>query len=90
MATVRSQISEFEIEQFIHSQRALLGNSLHDNNISFDTAEFLHRRLDGYERNISVLLARLRESFPGEEQLLEDLGNLHEIVRQQRERCETL
>ena len=23
-------------------------------------------------------------------QLLEDLGNLHEIVRQQRERCETL
>ena len=51
-------------------------------------AEFIYRRLDGYERNISVLLARLRESFPGEEQLLEDLGNLHEIVRQQRERCE--
>ena len=51
-----------------------MGNSLHDNNISFDTAEFLYRRLDGYERNISVLLARLRESFRGEEQLLEDLG----------------
>ena len=92
MATVRSQISEFEIEQFFHSLQALLGNSLHDNNISFDTAEFLYRRLDGYERNISVLLARLKESFPCQEQLLEDLGNLHEIVRQQRERsdCETL
>ena len=90
MATVRSQISEFEIEQFFYSLQALLGNSLHDNNISFDTAEFLYRRLDGYERNISVLLARLRESFPGEEQLLEDLGNLHQIVGQQRERCETL
>ena len=70
MATVRSQISEFEIEHFFHSLQALLGNSLHDNNISFDTAEFLYRRLDGYERNISVLLARLKKSFPGEEQLL--------------------
>ena len=89
MATVRSQISEFEIEQFFHSLQALLINSLHDY-LSFDTAEFLFRRLDGYERNISVLLARLRESFPAEEQLLEDLGNLLEIVRQQRERCETL
>ena len=66
-----------------------MGNSLHDNNISFDTTEFLYRRLDGYERNISVLLARLRETLPGEEKLPEDLGNLHEIVRQQRERCET-
>ena len=90
MATVRSQTSEFEIEHFFHSLQALLGNSLHDNNITFDTAELLYRRLDGYERNISVPLARLRESFPGEEQLLEDLGNLHEIVRQQRKQCETL
>ena len=70
MATVRSQISEFDIEQFIHSLQALLINSFHDD-LSFDTAEFLFRRLDGYERNISVLLARLRESFPAEEQLLE-------------------
>ena len=67
MATVRSQISEFEIEEFFRSLEALLSNSLHDN-ISFDTAEFLYRRLDGFERNISVLLARLRESFPAEEQ----------------------
>ena len=89
MATARSQINEFEIEEFFRSLEALLSNSLHDN-ISFDTAEFLYRRLDGYERNISVLLARLRESFPAEEQLLEDLGNLLEIVRLQRERCETL
>ena len=59
MATVRSQISEFEIEDFFRSLEALLSSSLHDN-ISFDTAEFLHRRLDGYKRNISVLLARLR------------------------------
>ena len=64
MATVPS---EFEI---FHSLQALLGNSLHDTNISFDTAEFLYRCLDGYERNISVLLARLKKSFPGEEQLL--------------------
>ena len=89
MATVRSQISEFEIEEFFRSLEALLSNSLHDN-ISFDTAKFLYRRLDGYERNISVLLARLQESFPAEEQLLEDLGNLLEIVCHQRERCETL
>ena len=51
MATVRSQISEFDIEQFIHSLQALLINSFHDD-LSFDTAEFLFRRLDGYERNI--------------------------------------
>ena len=89
MATVRSQISEFEIEEFFRSLEALLSNLLH-NNISFDMAAFLYRRFDGYERNISVLLARLRESFPAEEQLLEDLGNLLEIVRHQRECCETL
>ena len=74
MATVRSLLSEFEIEQFFHSLQALLINSLHDN-LSFHRAEFLFRRLDGYEINISVLLARLQESFPAEEQLFEDLRN---------------
>ena len=86
MGTVRSQISEFEIEEFFRSLEALLSNSLH-NNISFDTAAFLYHRLDGYEKNISVLLVRLREE--AEEQLLEDSGNLLEIVRHQRERYET-
>ena len=51
MATVRSQISEFDFKQFFHSLQVLLINSLHDD-LSFDTAEFLFRRLDGYERNI--------------------------------------
>ena len=64
MATVRSQISEFEVEQFFHLPQALLGNSLHDNNIFFDTAEFLYRRLDGYERkNTQIFFQNFFQNF---------------------------
>ena len=88
MAAVRSQFNEFEIEEFFRSLQVLLVSSLNVD-VSFDTAEFLSRRLDGYERNLSVLFSRLRESFPTEE-LLVDFANLIQTVRQQRVRCETL
>ena len=59
-------------------------------NLSFDSAEFLAWCLDGYERNISVLNSHLQETFPEEEQLLSDLGSLIRINQQQREFCEAL
>lgn len=88
MAAVRSQLNDFEIEEFFRSLQVLLLSSRND--VSFDTAEFLSRRLDAYERNLSVLFSRVAESFPAEEHLLADLSNLLGIVRRQRERCETL
>ena len=85
MAVVRSQLSEFDIDEYFRSLEALLSSSLNDNLI-FDTAEYLSRRLDGRKRNISVLFTRLRELFPTEEQLLRDLGSLLEVVRRQMNR----
>ncbi len=89
MAGVRSQINDFEIEEFFRSLQTLLSSSF-NNNISYDSAEYLSRRLDVYERNINILLARLSESYPLEQQLLADMHTLQVIVRCQRERCEAL
>ena len=61
MAGVRSQLNDFEIEEFFRSLQTLLSSSF-NNNISYDSAEYLSRRLDVYERNINILLTRLRES----------------------------
>ena len=89
MAGVRSQLNDFEIEEFFRSLQTLLSSSF-NNNISYDSAEYLSRRLDVYERNINILLTRLSESYPLEQQLLSDMRTLQVIVRHQRERCEAL
>ena len=61
MAGVRSQLNVFEIEEFFRS----LQTSSFNNKISYDSAEYLSRRLDVYERNINILLnlTRLSESY---------------------------
>ena len=89
MAGVRSRLNDFEIEEFFRSLQTLLSSSF-NNNISYDSAEYLSRRLDVYERNINILLTRLSESYPLEQQLLSDMRTLQVIVRHQRERCEAL
>ena len=73
MAGVRSQLNDFEIEEFFRSLQTLLSSSFNNNNISYDSAEYLSRRLDVYERNINILLTRLSESYPLEQQLLSDM-----------------
>ena len=72
MVGVRSQLNDFEIEEFFRSLQTLLSSSF-NNNISYDSAEYLSRRLDVYERNINILLTRLSESYPLEQQLLSDM-----------------
>ena len=57
-------------------------------NLSFDSAEFLSRRLHDFERTLNVLSSRSRVSFPTEVQLLSDLDALVHIVSQQRQCCE--
>ena len=75
MAGVRSQLSQFEIEEIFLSLQTLLSSSF-NSNISYDSAEFLSRRPDVYERNINILLARLIKSYPLEQQLLSDMHTL--------------
>ncbi len=89
MATLRSQLDDFQIEEFFHGLLTLLQSSFNEN-LSFDSAEFLARRLDGYERNLNVLISRLQETFSDQQQLLVDLGSLIRVVQQQRELCEAL
>ena len=80
MTGVRSQLGQFEIEEFFPSLQTLLSSSF-NSNISYDSAEYLSRRLDVYERNINILLARLIESYPLEKLL---------SGKDERERCEAL
>ena len=58
--------------------------------LSVDSAEYLSRRLDGFEKTLSVLSSRLRVSYCSEVQLLSDLDTLLFIVSQQRQHCEDL
>ena len=59
-------------------------------NLSFDSAEFLSRRLHDLKRTLNVLSSRSRVSFPTEVQLLSDVDALVLIVSQQRQCCEDL
>lgn len=61
--SARNQQTACELEQFFRSLRDLLMLSL-EVNLSFDSAQFLCRRLDGFERALNVLSSRLRVSFP--------------------------
>ena len=82
--SVRNQLSDYELREFFRSLQGLLALSL-DANLSFDSAEFLSRRLDGFERPLSVLSSRVHVSHPFERQLLSDLDILLHIVSQQRQ-----
>ena len=85
--SVRNQVTDYELGEFFRSLQDLLVLSLNAN-LSFDSAEFLSRRLDGFERTLSVLSSRLRVSYRSEVQLLSDLDTLLFIVSQQRQHCE--
>jgi len=61
----RNRNYDYELGEFFRSLQDLLALSL-DANLSFDSAEFLSRRLDGFERTFSVLSSRVRVSHPSE------------------------
>ena len=78
------------MEEFFRSLQDLLVFSLNPS-LSFDSAEFLSRRLDGFERTLSVLSSRLRVSYwTSEVQLLSYLDTPLFIVSQRRQHCEYL
>ena len=77
--SVRNQLTQYELEKFFRSLQDLLVISLNPS-LSFDSAEFLSRRLDGFERTLSVLSSRLRVSCWSEVQLLSDLDTLLFII----------
>ena len=85
--SVRNQLTHYELGEFFRSLQELLVLSLNAS-LSFDSVEFLSRRLDSFERTLSVLSSRLRVSYWSEVQLLSDLDTLLFIVSQQRQHCE--
>ena len=89
--SVRNQLTHYELEGFFRSLQDLLVLSLNPS-LSFDSAEFLSRRLDGrFKRTLSILSSRLRVSYWSEVQLLNsDLDTLLFIVSQQRQHYEDL
>ena len=87
--SVRNQFSDYELGEFFRLLRDLLALSV-DANLSFDFAEFLSRRLDSFERTLSVLSSRVHVSHPSERRLLSDLDILLHIVSQQRQYCVNL
>ena len=88
--SVRNQLTHYELEEFFRSLQDLLVLS-HNPSLSFDSAEFLSRRLDGFERTLTVLSSsRLRVSYLSEVQLLSDLDTFLFIVSQKRQHCKDL
>ena len=87
--SVRNQLTNYELEEFFRYLQDLLVLSLNPR-LSFDSAEFLSRRLDGFEKTLSVLSPRLRVSYWSEVQLLSALDTLLFIVCQQRQHFEDL
>ena len=87
--SVRNQLSDYELREFFRSLQDVLALSL-DANLSINSVEFLSRRLDGFERALSVLSSRVHVSHPSERQLLSDLDILLHTVSQQRQYCVNL
>ena len=89
--SVRNQLTHYELEEFFRSLQDLLVLSLNPS-LSFDSAEFLSWRLDGFKRTLSILSSRLpvHVSYWSEVQLLSDLDTLLFIVSHQRQHCEDL
>ena len=86
---VRNQLTHYELEEFFRSLQDLLLLSLNPS-LSFDSAEFLSRHLEGFERTLSVLSSRLRVSYWSDVQLLSDFDTLLFIVSQQRQHFQDL
>ena len=90
MAAVRNQLNDFQVEEFFNALLNALRASLNEN-LPFDSAEFLACHLDGYKRNLNVVNSRLRKTYPEQEQLLGNLGSLIRVIHHhQREFCEAL
>ena len=58
--SVRNELSDFEIEKFFGSLQELLVSSINNEYLFFDSAKFMSRRLDGYERTLNVLTLRIQ------------------------------
>ena len=84
--SVRNKLTHYELGEFFRSLQDVLVLSLNAS-LSFDSAEFLSRHLDGFERTLSVLSSRLRVLDWSEVQLLSDYF-LSFTVSQQRQHCE--
>ena len=82
--SVRNQFTHYELGEFFRSLQDLLVLSLNAS-LSFDSAEFLSRRLNVFETTLSVLSSRLRVSYWFEVQLLSDLDTLLFTGSQQRQ-----
>ena len=50
--------------------------------MSYDSVDFLVRRLQENERTLTILTLRIEESFPNEFELISDLSELHSIVNE--------
>ena len=59
---MRNELSDFEIEEFFGSLQELLVSFINNEYLSFDSAQFISRRFDGYERTLNVLTLRIQES----------------------------
>ena len=70
-----NQLTHYELEEFFRSLQDLLSVLSLNPNLSFGSAEFLSRRLNGFERTLSVLSSRLRVSY-WSKALLSDLDTL--------------
>ena len=87
--SVRNQLTHYELGEFFRSLQDLLLLSLNAI-LSFDSAEFLSRCLDGFERTLSALSSTLHVSYWSEVQLLSDPDTFLFSVSQQRQHCEDL
>lgn len=87
-AMANRTLRDFQVGEFFRSLQNILTSSLE--NTSFDSAEYLSRRLDELERTLSVLLRRNREAYPTENQLLTDLNTLLENVCERRQHYQEL
>ena len=60
--SVRNELSDFEIEEFFGSLQELLVSSINNEYLSFDSAEFMSRRFDGYDRTLNEYVKDTRIS----------------------------
>ena len=63
--SVRNELSDFEIEEFCGSLKELLVSFINNEYLFFDSAEFMSRRFDGYERTLNVLTLRILTYLTG-------------------------
>ena len=87
----RNQLRYFQVEEFFRSlQNILILSFENTQGASFDSAKFQTRRLDVFERTLNVLLQRIREAYPAENQLLSDLALLLQMISEWRQHFQSL